>query len=114
MTTCLGGHWTVMLRWLNPFRIRDAVRNLKRIREGGGPKVVRLTGIGQPEGLIVPTSEICLEVETVKGTTIELKPMVPIPFPYAWAYRAARSLGVPLVSTMKPENLRVDLPVPGR
>ena len=103
-----------MRYWLNPFRIRDGFRNLKRIRDGGGPKLVRLTGIGRPDGWFVPTSEIRLEVETDDGSKVELKPVVPVPFPYAWAYRAARSLGVPLVSTLEPEDLSLELAVPGR
>jgi hypothetical protein len=39
---------------------------------------------------------------------------VPIPFPYAWAYRIARRLGVPLVSSVDPERIRLGIPIPGR
>lgn len=103
-----------MRYWLNPFRIRDGIRNLKAIRDGGGPKLVRLAGVGRPEGWFIPTSEIRLEVETDHGLTVELKPVVPVPFPYAWAYRVARKLGVPLVSSLEPEDVRLEVPVPGR
>lgn len=103
-----------MRKWLNPFRIRDGVRNLCAIHKGGGPKLVRLTGIGRPEGWFVPTSEVRLEVETDDGSKVELKPVVPVPFPYAWAYRVARRLGVPLVSTLEPDDVKFSVPVPGR
>jgi hypothetical protein len=100
--------------WLNPFRIRDGVRNLRKIHAGGGPKLVRLAGIGQPDGWFLPASEIRLEVEAVDGSKVELRPVVPVPFPYAWAYRVARRFGVPIVSTIDPEKVRLAVPVPGR
>ncbi len=37
---------------------------------------------------------------------------MPVPFPWAWGYRALRKLGVPIVSDVDPEDLRFGLGVP--
>ena len=102
------------LSLLNPFRIRDAARRVRQVASGGGPKAVRLSGVGQPEGLIVPTARVTLEVIGRDGKTTRFEPDVPVPFPYAWAYRIARRLGVPLVSSLDPAKLKGEIQIPGR
>ena len=52
------------MRYLNPVRIYHAVRDVRRVLGGGGPKLVRLVGIGPPEGIFVPTASIRIEVES--------------------------------------------------
>ncbi len=37
-----------------------------------------------------------------------------MPWPYAWAWRIAHRLGVPIVRDVEPESLGFQLPVPGR
>lgn len=104
-----------MLRWwLNPLHLRDGVRDIRRILRGGGPKLVRLAGVGQPKGLIFPAAAVRIEVEARDGTKVELDPRFPVPFPYAWAYRLARRLDVPLVGVLDPDRLRFELAVPRR
>ena len=100
--------------WLNPFHLRDGIRDVRRIIAGGGPRLVRLAGISVPEGLIIPTSAIRIEVEARDGTKVELDPRVPVPFPYAWSYRLARKLGVPLIADVDPERIGFDVRVPGQ
>ncbi len=102
------------LRLLNPLRIRDAVRGIRETSGGGGPKAIRLAGISHPEGWIVPTARVCLEVVSRDGRLTRFEPNVPIPFPYAWAYRIARRLRVPLVSSIDPERFEAEVPIPGR
>ena len=102
------------LRLLNPFRIRDAVRGIRETSGGGGPKAIRLAGISRPEGWIVPTARVSLEIVARDGTVTRFAPGVPIPFPYAWAYRIARKLRVPLVSSIDPERFEAEMPIPGR
>jgi hypothetical protein len=102
------------LRLLNPFRIRKVVRQIREASGGGGPESVRLGGISHPEGWIVPTARVSLDVVARDGSVTRLAPNLPIPFPYAWAYRIARRLHVPIVSSVNPERLRADVPIPGR
>ena len=102
------------LRLLNPFRIRDAVQRIREASGGGGPKAIRLAGISDPDGWFVPAVRVTVEVVSQDGSVTRFRPQVPIPFPYAWAYRIARRLGVPLVSDVDPERLRFGIPVPGR
>lgn len=99
--------------WLNPFHLRDGIRDVRLILRGGGPKLVRLAGIGEPEGIFIPASAVRIEIEARDGTTVELDPRVPVPFPYAWAYRLARRLDVPLVGALDPDRIRFELGVPG-
>ncbi len=102
------------MRYLNPFLIRAAVRDIRRILGGGGPKLVRLVSIGHPRGLIIPTSTVTIEVEAKDGHTERFEPLVPVPFPYAWTWRIAHRLGVPLVRDVEPEKLSFQFGVPGR
>ena len=71
-------------------------------------------GVSQPEGLIVPTARVSLEVVGQDGKVTTFEPDVPVPFPYAWAYRIARRLGVPLVSSLDPTKLKGEFKIPGR
>jgi hypothetical protein len=100
------------LRLLNPRRIAQAIRDLRQIRSGGGPKRLRLVKVGKPQGLLIPTSEVVLEIQARNGSVSEFRPVLPVPFPYAWAYRIAFALGVPLVRSFDPEKIGFELPVP--
>ena len=91
------GHERFMRWWLNPFHLRDGVRDLRRILRGGGPRLVRLAGIGNPEGLLVPAVPFLLEIEARDGTKVGLDPRLPLPFVAGWAYRLAHRLRVPLI-----------------
>jgi hypothetical protein len=102
------------LRDLNPFRIRDAARQIRRVSGGGGQKRLRLVSIGHPAGIFIPTSRITLEVEARDGTKTRFEPDVPVPWPYAWTWRLAHKLGVPLVRSVEPEKLSFSVPVPRR
>jgi hypothetical protein len=102
------------LRYLNPFLIRRAVRDIRRVFGSGGPRLVRLKSIGHPEGWIIPTTTVMIEVESRDGRTERFAPQVPIPFPYAWTYRIARRLGVPVVRDVEPERVGFEVGVPGR
>jgi hypothetical protein len=102
------------LKLLNPCRIRNAIRQIREATGDGGPKAIRLAGVSRPEGLIVPTARVTLELVGRDGRITRFEPDLPVPFPYAWAYRIARLLHVPLVSSLNPERLNVEIPVPGR
>ena len=102
------------LRYLNPFRIRAAAREIRRVMGDGGPTAVRLAGIDHPTGWILPSATVTIEVVGRGGKVERFCPEVPVPFPYAWAWRIARLLGVPLVRSAEPERLKLSLPVPGR
>jgi hypothetical protein len=102
------------LRYLNPFRIRAAARQIRQLSGGGGPRRLRLVSVGHPQGVIIPTSRILLEVEAKDGSKTMLEPAVPVPWPYAWSWRLARLLRVPLVRSVQPEHFSFSLPIPRR
>jgi hypothetical protein len=93
-------------------QVRDTARAIGKINDGGGPRSLRLVRVGHPQGLILPSTEATVEVKTVSGKVIRLRPELPVPFFYAWTYRLARRLGLPLASTIDPEDLSVEVPVP--
>src|SRR5215207_2474083 len=100
------------MRLPGPGQIRDTFRHLRRIRREGGPTRVRLEKLERPRGWLFPTSEAKLEVRTRSGGRIRLAPEFPIPWPYAWGYRLARQLHLPLAATIEPDDIHVSLPVP--
>lgn len=102
-----------MKAWLKPGNIRDAVRKLGRVREEGGPRRVRLERIGRPDGWILPTSEATVAIEARSGAEIRVTPELPVPWPYAWGYRFARRLELPLARSIDPEDVRLSVPIPG-
>ena len=85
-----------MLSALRRLGIRDSAHALRQVWNGGGPGRVRLSRICPPRGWVFPTTEVVLEVVAKDGRKATLSPALPVPFPYAWAYRVARALGVPL------------------
>lgn len=102
------------LRYLNPFRIRSAVREIRRALGGGGPTALRIVGFDHPAGWILPTAAVIIEVEGRDGRRERFCPEFPVPFPYAWAWRIASRLGVPLVRDRDARRLNIDVPVPRR
>jgi hypothetical protein len=103
-----------MRKLLSPKRIRLALRGVKGVRAGGGPRRIRLLNVAEPKGLIVSTAEVVMEVEALDGTVQRIETVVPIPFFYSWGYRIGRKLHVPVLRSFDPQSLRFDVKVPRR
>src|SRR5215203_5656036 len=102
------------MSWIpGPLQVRSAARALGRVNRAGGPRRLRLVRVGRPQGRLIPSTEVIVEVETVSGEVVRFDPELPVPFFYAWGYRLARRLGLPVASTLDPEDLSFELPVPG-
>jgi hypothetical protein len=99
-----------MRRLLNPFWLRSAVRQIRKVMGGGGPRGLRLVCLGQPHGVIVPRADVVFAVISADGKITRFETGVPVPWPYAWTYRLARRLGVPIVRDV-PETLEPGLRV---
>lgn len=93
--------------------LRATARGLKRVHDEGGPERVRLVRVERPEGWILPSSAAVIDVETASGADVRVTPALPVPFVFAWAYRLARKLNVPLASDIEPEHISFTVPVPG-
>ena len=103
------------MRWyLNPMNIARTARDIKSVASGGGPKSVRLNGIGSPRGVILPRVPISLEIVGRDGSRTSFEPELPIGLPLGYGYRLARSLHVPIISDIDPESMRAEVRVPGR
>jgi len=57
---------------------------------GGGPVGLRLIDVHPPEGLIVPTVTVDLELPLRSGAAAELSPGFPLPPPLAWSWRVGK------------------------
>jgi hypothetical protein len=79
--------------YMNPISLRDTARDVCRIASGGRPQSLRLTGIGRPQGWLVPTSTVGVAVVSGDGTRVSFEPELPVPLPLAYGYRVARLLG---------------------
>jgi hypothetical protein len=99
-----------MKRLLNPFWLRSAVKQIRKVMDGGGPRGVRLVCIGQPHGVIVPRADVVFDVIAADGSVNRFESGLPVPWPYAWTYRLARRLGVPVVRSV-PEAVEPGLRV---
>ena len=102
------------LRYLNPFKIGPAVGEIRRVMAGGGLKLVRVEGVGRPEGIFVPTSTVRLAIQSKTGRKARFEPILPVPWTLAWPYRIGRVLGLPLLGELDPERLQFELRVPRR
>jgi hypothetical protein len=92
------------MRLLNPFKLARTISSLHAVAAGGGPKSVELVRVGEPEGLIVPSSSVVVDIESRDGTKVRIEPEVPMPFAVGWGIRLARRLGVPVISSLEPES----------
>ena len=93
-------------------QLQDTAGAIRKINDGGGPRRLRLVRVGRPDGWFLPSSETTVEVKTASGKVVRFSPEFPVPFFYAWGYRLARRLGLPLASTIDPEDLSFEVPVP--
>ena len=93
-----------MKRLLNPFWLRSAVKQIRKVISGGGPRGLRLVCVGQPHGIIVPRADVVFDVIAADGSVNRFESGLPVPWPYAWTYRLARKLGVPVVRSV-PESI---------
>lgn len=100
------------LRLLNPIRLYRVVRDVRRASRGGGPRAVRVVAVGEPRGLVLPSSSVEFEVVSRDDGVERFRAEIPVPWPYAWSYRVARRLGLPLVSSFDPGRVRFQVPVP--
>jgi hypothetical protein len=81
------------LRYLNPFLIRDVVREARTLHGEGGPRAVRLAGVEGPDGWILPTARPTIEVVGRRHGKIQrLQPDLPIPPLFGLTWRVARRL----------------------
>lgn len=70
--------------------IRDTLSATRDTIRGGGPAGIRLKDIHPPEGLIIPTVTVDLEIPLRDGSTTDLSPGFPlVPF-LAWPYRVGK------------------------
>jgi len=53
-----------------------------------------------------------LEIETKNGAKTRWEPEIPVPFLYGWAYRLSRRLGLPVISSLDPEDLTFSVALP--
>jgi len=100
--------------YLNPLTIVGAARDARSVLAGGGPKSVRLTGIGNPRGVIVPRVPVSLEVVGRDGSRTTFEPEIPVGLPLGYGYRLARWLHLPLISDLDPQAMRTEIRIPGR
>ncbi len=75
---------------IGKFGIRDSARAACQAVRGGGPVGLRLIDIHPPEGLIVPTVTVDLEVPIRNGGAARLSPGFPLPPPLSWTWRVAK------------------------
>ncbi len=71
--------------------VRSTARAAWQAVRGGGPVGLRLVDVHPPEGLIVPTVTVDLEVPLRTGEAAELSPGFPLPPFVAWSYRVGKA-----------------------
>jgi hypothetical protein len=103
-----------MRKFLSPKRIKLALRGVKSVRRGGGPRRIKLLNLTDPKGLIVGTSMATFEVEALDGTVETIETAIPIPFLYSWGFRIGRKLHLPILRSLDPQKVHFDLKVPRR
>lgn len=103
-----------VVKWIRSLlQLRELAGIAREVRAAGGARRVRLVEVRRPDGLVFPVVAAVLEVDTADGTTVKHEQQLPVPFLYSWAYRLARFFRVPLVSSIEPTDLAVDVRVPG-
>jgi hypothetical protein len=102
------------MKWIRSLlQFRELAGIARRVRSAGGARRLRLVEVRRPDGLLFPVVSAVLEIETADGKTVKHEQELPVPFLYSWAYRLAHLLRVPLISSVEPTDLSLDVPVPG-
>lgn len=78
-----------MLGIVSRLGVRSSLRAARDTIRGGGPAGIRLVDVHPPEGFLVPTVTVDLEVPLRNGGSADLSPGFPLPPPLAWGWRAA-------------------------
>jgi hypothetical protein len=79
-----------MLGLIGRLGIRSVARAACQAVRGGGPVGLRLIDVHPPEGLVVPTVTVDLEIPLRRGKPAELSPGFPLPPPLAWTWRVGK------------------------
>ena len=103
-----------MAWYRNPLDVVHGIRDARRVLRGGGPTRVKLDGIGDPRGLIIPRVPIRLEVIAKNGTKTTFEPELPIGLLAGYTYRLAGWLHLPVIGSLDPSRLKTELRIPGR
>ena len=103
------------MRWyLNPITLAQGAGKLKSAATGGGPKSVRLKGVGQPHGIFLPRVPVRLEVVGRNGHKTAFEPELPIGLYLGLGYRLGRLLHLPLIKDADPGAISGEFRIPGR
>lgn len=70
--------------------VRSTLRAAYDTVRGGGPRGIRLVDVHPPEGFILPTVTVDLEVPLRNGGAAALSPGFPLPPPLAWSWRIGK------------------------
>lgn len=101
------------VKWFKRIRMLKAnAADAKAIADGGGPARVELVELSRPKGLVFTGSEVIVDVTTRDGTVVRIESEIPVPFPYAWAYRIGRRLKLPVVRAVDPESIAFEFRIP--
>ncbi|MGI8726973.1 MAG: hypothetical protein ACR2K6_04760 [Solirubrobacterales bacterium] len=98
--------------YLSPRKIWRTAQGVRDVYRGGGPARISLDGIGGPEGWILPSLPLDLDVVARDGRTVALDPELPLPPLWGIGWKLARVAGVPVIGTFDPGRIRLDLPLP--
>lgn len=103
------------MRWyLNPVSLARTAGDVKSVVSGGGPRSVRLTGIGDPRGIFLPRVPVSLVVMGRDGSRTPFEPELPVGLPLGYGYRIARWLHLPLIRDLDPQSMHAEVRIPGR
>jgi len=79
-----------MFTLLKRLGIRDSLRAGRDVIRGGGPAGIRIVDIHPPEGLIVLTAQVDLEIALRDGGKTTLSPGIPLAPMFAWPWRVGK------------------------
>ena len=79
-----------MLGVIRRLGIRSSMRAACETVRGGGPVGVRIADVHPPEGFLVPTVTVDIEIPLSNGRVADLSPGFPLLAPLAWPWRAIR------------------------
>ena len=103
------------MRWyLNPVKLARTAGDVKQVVSGGGPRSLRLIGIGYPRGIILPRVPVSLEIVGRDGSRTAFEPELPVGLLAGYGFRIARWLHLPLIRDLDPQSTHVEVRIPGR
>lgn len=100
------------MKWFRRFKlVLQNIGDARAIVAAGGPSSISIVEVKRPTGILATGMDAVIDVAARNGEVIRTETVIPVPFPYTWAWRVGFHLQLPVVRSLDPQRIEVELPL---